>query len=96
MEANSAAPLREMWYFALAGARLARGRMRAKTLLGEPLLICRARDGAVFALRDVCPHRAMPLSCGRFDGGEVECCYHGWRFDRQGRCTAIPSLAAGQ
>jgi phenylpropionate dioxygenase-like ring-hydroxylating dioxygenase large terminal subunit len=96
MEANSAAPLREMWYFALPGAVLGRGRMRAKTLLGEPLLLCRGADGGVFALRDICPHRGIPLSCGRFDGREVECCYHGWRFDGSGTCTAIPSLVPGQ
>ena len=65
-------------------------------MLGEPVLLGRDRDGAVFALRDICPHRGMPLSAGRFDGREVECCYHGWRFAADGRCTAIPSLAAGQ
>jgi phenylpropionate dioxygenase-like ring-hydroxylating dioxygenase large terminal subunit len=96
MEANSAAPLREMWYFALPGAVLGRGRMRAKTLLGEPLVLCRGADGTVFALRDICPHRGIPLSCGRFDGREVECCYHGWRFDGSGACTAIPSLVPAQ
>jgi phenylpropionate dioxygenase-like ring-hydroxylating dioxygenase large terminal subunit len=96
MEANSALPLRDMWYFALPGAALRRGRMRAKKLLGEPLLLCRGRDGRAFALRDICPHRGIPLSCGRFDGSEVECCYHGWRFDATGQCTAIPSLVPGQ
>jgi phenylpropionate dioxygenase-like ring-hydroxylating dioxygenase large terminal subunit len=96
MEASSALPLREMWYFALPGAALRRGRMRAKTLLGEPLLLGRGRDGRAFALRDICPHRGMPLSCGRLDGNEVECCYHGWRFDATGRCTAIPSLVPSQ
>src|SRR5260370_41132944 len=96
MEANSAAPLREMWYFALPGAVLGRGRMRAKTLLGEPLVLCRGADGTVFALRDICPHRGIPLSCGRFDGREVECCYHGWRFDGSRACTAIPSLVPEQ
>lgn len=96
MEANSAAPLREMWYFALPGAALGRGRMRAKTLLGEPLLLCRGADGGVFALRDICPHRGIPLSCGRFDGHEIECCYHGWRFEPGGGCVAIPSLVPGQ
>jgi phenylpropionate dioxygenase-like ring-hydroxylating dioxygenase large terminal subunit len=70
--------------------------MRAKTLLGEPLLLGRGADGRVFALRDICPHRAMPLSAGRFDGKEVECAYHGWRFDPAGRCTAIPSLCRDQ
>jgi phenylpropionate dioxygenase-like ring-hydroxylating dioxygenase large terminal subunit len=73
-----------------------RGGIQAKTILGEPLLIGRDRAGRPFALRDLCPHRGMPLSAGRFDGTEVECCYHGWRFDTGGRCTAIPSLAAGQ
>src|ERR1700733_11622530 len=94
-EADAAAPLREMWYFALPGARLRRGRMVAKTLLGEPLLLGRTADGSVFALRDVCPHRGIPLRHGRFDGREIECCYHGWRFDPAGRCVAIPALGEG-
>ena len=96
MEANSAAPLREMWYFAVSGAALHAGKTVAKTLLGEPLLLGRTRDGAVFALKDICPHRGIPLSCGAFDGREIECCYHGWRFAPSGECTAIPSLAEGQ
>ncbi len=90
---NGAAPLRDMWYFALPGRRLRRGRTAAMTLLGEPVLVGRAADGAVFALRDICPHRGIPLIDGRFDGREIECCYHGWRFAPSGRCVAIPSLA---
>src|SRR5690606_651066 len=84
--------LRNIWYFALPSTALRRGRMTARRLLGEPLLFGRAADGTPFALRDVCPHRGIPLSYGRFDGAEIECCYHGWRFDTGGRCTAIPSL----
>ncbi len=91
-----AAPLREAWYYALPGHKLRPGRMLARIMLGEPLLIGRDRLGAVFALRDICPHRGMKLSAGAFDGREIECCYHGWRFDRDGRCTAIPSLVEGQ
>jgi phenylpropionate dioxygenase-like ring-hydroxylating dioxygenase large terminal subunit len=84
--------LENLWYFALPGNRLKPGRTLSATLLGEPLLLGRARDGKAFALRDICPHRGIPLSQGRFDGAEVECCYHGWRFNTEGRCTAIPSL----
>lgn len=93
---DAAAPLREAWYYAAPSHSLRRGRMLARTMLGDPVLLGRDRDGAIFALRDICPHRGMPLSAGRFDGGEVECCYHGWRFDTGGRCTAIPSLVEGQ
>lgn len=88
--------LRNIWYFALPGGQLKPGAMRAKTLLGEPVLLGRSRSGQVFALRDICPHRAVPLTCGRFDGHEVECCYHGWRFNTDGHCTAIPSLVEAQ
>jgi len=90
---NSIRNLHNLWYLALPGSRLRRGHMTAKTLLGEPLLIGRNRAGEPFALRDICPHRGIPLSHGRFDGREIECCYHGWRFDTGGQCTAIPSLS---
>ena len=93
---EAVAPLSEAWYYAAPSRRLRRDRTLARMMLGEPILLGRDRDGAVFALRDICPHRGMPLSAGHFDGGEIECCYHGWRFDRAGHCTAIPSLIAGQ
>ena len=86
--------LHNMWYFALPGSRLKPGRTVGLTLLGEPLLLGRARDGRPFALRDLCPHRGIPLSAGHFDGAEIECCYHGWRFNTEGRCIAIPSVVS--
>src|SRR5438552_16388250 len=93
---NTAAPLREAWYYAIPSRRLKRRAVLAKVMLGAPVLIGRDAAGAAFALRDLCPHRGMRLSDGRFDGGEIECCYHGWRFDSAGRCTLIPSLVACQ
>lgn len=88
--------LRDIWYFAAPSAGLKPGAMSGRRFLGEPVLLGRTNAGEVFALRDICPHRGIPLSCGRFDGTEVECCYHGWRFDKAGGCTAIPSLVEGQ
>ncbi len=88
--------LREAWYYALPGSALKRGRMLHRTLLGEPVLIGRGADGKVFALSDTCPHRGTLLSKGAFDGREVSCPYHGWRFATDGRCTLIPSQTAGQ
>lgn len=93
---DAAAPLREAWYYAVPSRLLRRGMTLPKVMLGEPILIGRDATGTLFAVRDLCPHRGMPLSAGRFDGHQVECRYHGWRFDTSGRCTLIPSLVPGQ
>jgi phenylpropionate dioxygenase-like ring-hydroxylating dioxygenase large terminal subunit len=95
-QAGTDAFLAGIWYFAMPGRSLPAGRMMAKMLFGQPLLFGRTRDGEPFCLLDICPHRGIPLHHGSFDGNEVECCYHGWRFDRAGRCTAIPALVEGQ
>ncbi len=87
----AAAP-RGLWYLAMPGTQLKRGTTVHRTLLDEPVLIGRDWAGGVFALRDICPHRAMPLSAGRFDGETVTCAYHGWQFGTDGVCRAIPSL----
>jgi phenylpropionate dioxygenase-like ring-hydroxylating dioxygenase large terminal subunit len=80
------------WYAALPSSDLKRGRMRRQFLLGRPFLILRDEKGKVSALDDHCPHRGIPLSDGTFDGKNVECCYHGWKFGGDGVCTEIPSL----
>src|SRR5579862_7335509 len=83
------------WYPALRSEQLY-GRRLVRTLLLEvPLVLGRDSAGKPFALRDVCLHRAFPLSFGQFDGTSVECAYHGWQFDAHtGQCRAIPSLTA--
>jgi phenylpropionate dioxygenase-like ring-hydroxylating dioxygenase large terminal subunit len=36
------------------------------------------------------------LSYGRLVDEQVECPYHGWKFDCEGTCTEIPSLLPDQ
>ncbi|HWZ53809.1 MAG TPA: aromatic ring-hydroxylating dioxygenase subunit alpha, partial [Candidatus Acidoferrales bacterium] len=81
------------WYPALRSEQLRGRKLVRATLLDVPLVLGRDLAGAPFALRDVCPHRAFPLSFGQFDGTSVECAYHGWQFDAHtGQCRVIPSL----
>lgn len=63
--------------------------------LGCDFALHRAADGTAVCLANICPHRNADLAAGRVRFGELECPYHGWRFDRAGRCTAIPSLGVG-
>ena len=56
------------WYPALRADGLRVGKMATAMLLGVPLVMGRKKDGKVFAMRDLCPHRGIPLSAGWFDG----------------------------
>ncbi len=96
MATQSTQPLSDAWYLALPSARLKRGTMVARIMLDQPILLGRGADGNAFALLDICPHRGIPLHYGTFDGGEVQCGYHGWRFGADGGCTAIPPLMDDQ
>ena len=83
------------WYPALRAETLRRGDTALATLLGITMLLGRKNDGALFAMRDLCPHRGIPLSAGWFDGETVQCKYHGWRFEPcGGQCQEIPSLTS--
>jgi phenylpropionate dioxygenase-like ring-hydroxylating dioxygenase large terminal subunit len=44
---------------------------------------------------DRCPHRHCPLTLGHCEDGVLQCAYHGWRFDGDGRCIEIPALGEG-
>lgn len=45
---------------------------------GGDIAVFRAADGAIFALRDKCPHKGGPLSQGIVHGHGVTCPLHNW------------------
>ncbi len=57
-----------------------RGARRVATPFGD-IAVFRTGDGAVFALRDRCPHKQGPLSQGIVHGRSVTCPLHGWVID---------------
>src|SRR5579862_2206944 len=96
-QATDTLMLTGFWYRALPADQVHRNQVQKATLLEIPLVIGRDRAGRAFALRDACPHRGMPLHCGKFDGENLECSYHGWQFDAHtGQCQAVPSLTSDQ
>src|SRR3569833_3366276 len=80
IQGPSATLIYDDWYPALRTDQLRRGKLATAMLLGIPLVVGRRNDGQVFAMRDSCPHRGIPLSYGWFDGNRVTCRYHGWEF----------------
>ncbi|HWI12279.1 MAG TPA: aromatic ring-hydroxylating dioxygenase subunit alpha [Burkholderiaceae bacterium] len=82
---------RSLWHPVASAPDLGEAPM-AVHLLDEPLVLWRDAAGAVHAFVDRCPHRGARLSLGCVRGGELECPYHGWRFEGSGRAVAIPAL----
>jgi nitrite reductase/ring-hydroxylating ferredoxin subunit len=87
----SVARVADDWYVVCKSSELKKGEPLSRMLLGTPLAIFRTDEG-VGALLDRCPHRNVPLSLGRVAEGQLECGYHGWRFDGSGVCRHIPCL----
>ncbi len=79
------------WYLARESRDVGR-RPVSRTVLGTPLVLFRTGAGETAALLDRCAHRNLPLSEGRIVGAQIGCPYHGWRYDREGQCRAIPAL----
>ena len=89
--------LTDCWYFLAASRDLKPGKQERRMVLGEPVVVGRTPAGDAFAMRDICPHRLVPLSAGKqleTDGEwTLQCPYHGWRFGTgDGVCKLMPSL----
>src|SRR4051812_22941537 len=59
--------------------------------LGEQLLAFRGTDGEVGLIDEFCPHRRASLYLGVNEENGMRCVYHGWKFDRSGRCVDMPT-----
>src|SRR5687768_1824858 len=83
--------LKNFWYIAAESGELKNRPIRVE-VFGDPIVLFRDSVGNPAALLDRCAHRNTALSTGRIVADCVECPYHGWRYQRDGQCTHIPSL----
>ena len=68
--------------------------MRAVDVEGEKVCIINA-EGSYFSIGNVCTHVGGPLNEGTLEGYEVECPWHGSKFDiRSGSVTEPPAVRA--
>ena len=82
--------LYENWYVAGLSSDFEH-KLTPLKILNEPVVIFRTMEGVAVALENACPHRKLPLSCGRLHSESIECGYHGLTFDKNGRCIFAPT-----
>lgn len=80
------------WYPICTSAELTPDSPLRAELLGARLVAFRDEAGDAHVLSDTCIHRGGSLSKGKVAGNCVVCPYHGWSYDGDGRCVAIPSM----
>ncbi|KAL0330166.1 UNVERIFIED_CONTAM: protein, chloroplastic [Sesamum radiatum] len=65
------------------------------TVFDKQVVLYRDGNGVLRCYEDRCPHRLAKLSEGQLFDGRLECLYHGWQFDGNGKCVKIPQLPTG-
>jgi nitrite reductase/ring-hydroxylating ferredoxin subunit len=88
--------LRRYWQPAALSEELNGPRpVRPVRLLGRDLVLFRDEHGQLGLLDRDCPHRGADLAFGRLEDGGLRCLFHGWLFDRAGRCLQRPAEPNG-
>ncbi len=88
--------MRRYWHpVALAEELPAGGAPVPLRIMGEDLVLFRGEEGQPGLLGIHCSHRGADLSYGRVEDGGIRCIYHGWLYDREGRCLEQPGEPAG-
>ncbi|MGW6655540.1 aromatic ring-hydroxylating dioxygenase subunit alpha [Rhodococcus sp. NPDC055024] len=80
------------WYAAAWAHEVTSGEILARNVAGKPLALYRTTTGRPVGVANACWHRLAPLSMGKLVGSdEIQCPYHGLRFNSAGRCTFMPA-----
>ena len=79
------------WYMVAWSHELSPGTVLPRYYFGRHLVVWRDDQGGAHVQDAFCPHLGAHLGHGgRVTGTELECPFHGWRFDGDGRNTCIP------
>lgn len=78
------------WHPVATAAQLREQQVMGVRLLEENVVVWQAGD-ELLAWQDLCIHRGTRLSLGQVVDQRLQCPYHGWTYNEQGRCVHIPA-----
>lgn len=82
---------RDCWYAVALASRVGRDPFSIPFEDGE-LVANRNSKGTTIIRRAKCAHRGCSLSGGWLENDNLACPYHGWQYDKNGKCIHIPAL----
>lgn len=83
--------LRRYWHPIAAAGELTEDRPKKRLrVLGEDLVLFCSGDGTYGLVGERCSHRGASLYYGFLEGPCIRCPYHGWLYDKEGKCVETP------
>jgi cholesterol 7-dehydrogenase len=82
-------PYPEGWYVVARSVELTTKPLQARAC-GNDLVLFRDRGGVARAIEAYCPHMGANLADGKVVDGCIECPFHQWRMDGEGRVVRLP------
>jgi phenylpropionate dioxygenase-like ring-hydroxylating dioxygenase large terminal subunit len=83
--------IRNQWYVILESNEIKQGKIIGITRMGEKMAAWRTNKGDLTVMADKCPHRGASLCLGKLDQDRLQCPFHGFEYDTQGKCTLVPA-----
>ena len=84
-------PFPDGWYRVAASGGIRPGEVKHVQCAGEQIALFRSKtDGGIAAVDAFCPHQGANLAHGRVKGDRLECPFHGWQLDGNGRIRDHP------
>ncbi|MDB5281085.1 MAG: cholesterol desaturase daf-36 [Bacteroidota bacterium] len=87
---NYPPPYPNGWFNLCSARDVKKGKVIEVEALGQKFAVFRGEDGKVGVLDVYCPHLNANLAEGCVKGNNVVCPFHGWEFNKEGKCAKIP------
>jgi nitrite reductase/ring-hydroxylating ferredoxin subunit len=82
------------WYVVGQSDELRPGDVRSVRYFARDLVLYRTESGSVHLVDAYCPHLGAHMGDGCVKKENLVCPFHGFEYDTQGRCVAVPYVAA--
>ena len=83
-------PYPNSWYQICWSDELSIGKIKSFRFFGKDIVSYRTSDGTPHVFDAYCPHMGAHLGAGKINQDLIQCPFHGWCFNAEGRCANIP------
>jgi len=82
--------LRKFWQPIALSSSLGAGKTLPVHVMGEKFTLYRGVSGTPYVVGFRCAHRSTQLTTGWVRDDSIQCMYHGWTYNGEGKCIARP------